>query len=138
MNGPFRSWEDEMVEMAHKVRLALLWVVQMIAFFAYRTVAIDEGATEVSVRSNRELVIYLAVMMVFAVLTLTLTRRLNRVTNLIAGAIFLVLQLIMFVDGLVGYGAASFNWMTLATVVSMALVVWFAYRWRASPADGSA
>ena len=38
-----------------KFRIVALWTVHMVAFFAYRTIAIAEGAKQVSVLSNNEL-----------------------------------------------------------------------------------
>lgn len=119
-----------MDDLAYKVRLSALWLLGMVAFFAYRTLAVSQGATEVSLLGNRDFSTYLLVMMAFAFLSLVLGSRLSRLTNLIAGAIFLVLQAIMLGDGLAGYSSETFNLMTGVTVVAMASVVWFAYRWR--------
>jgi hypothetical protein len=35
----------------------------------------------------------------------------------------------MFADGITGYPEATFNLMTGATVVIVASIIWFAYRW---------
>lgn len=115
--------------LAYKVRISALWLLHIVAFFAYRTLALNEGATEVSVLEAGDFAAYLLVAMGFAFLSLVLNGRLNRLTNLIAGGIFLILQLIMLVDGVLGSPSSPFNWMTGATVVMMASVVWFAFRW---------
>lgn len=118
-----------MQDLSYKVRISTLWLLQVVAFFAYRTIAVSEGATEVSLLSNEDFASYLLVAMGFAILSLVLPSRLDRLTNLIAGTIFGVLQAIMLADGLTAYPTAVFNLMTGATVVVMAAVVWFAYRW---------
>jgi hypothetical protein len=126
-----------MAELSYKVRIAALWFLHIVAFFVYRTLALSDGATEVSVLGNDDFAIYLVVAMGFAFLSLTLPSRLNRLTNIIAGAIFGVLQLIMLVDGITGYPSATFNLMTGATVVVMASVIWFSYKWPKAVSVGS-
>lgn len=118
-----------MDELSYKVRIAALWILAMIAFFAYRTLALSDGAEEVSLLGGRDFTSYLLVMMLFAFLSLVLPSRLNRLTNIIAGAIFGVAQAIMLVDGTVGYGSRVFNLMTGASVVALASIIWFAFRW---------
>jgi predicted membrane channel-forming protein YqfA (hemolysin III family) len=118
-----------MEELSYRVRISALWLFGMVAFIAYRTIAASEGATEVSVLSNSELATVLVIMMVFAFLSLLLRNRINRLMNLIAGGVFLVLELIMLGDGLTAYPSAAFNLMTAAFVVFMAAIVWFATRW---------
>jgi hypothetical protein len=118
-----------MDELSYKVRIAALWLLGIVAFFAYRTVAVSENAKEVSLLGNKDFTSYLLVLMGFAFLSLTLPSRLNRLMNVVAGAIFLVLQLIMLGDGVSGYPSEIFNVMTGVTVVAMASIVWLAYRW---------
>lgn len=118
-----------METLAYKVRLSALWLMSIVAFFVYRTLALSEGATEVSVLTNTELARVSFIMMVFGFLTLMLPRTLNRLTNIIAGSIFLVGQLIMLLDGLTAYSDASFNLMTGAAVAFLATVVGLAVRW---------
>lgn len=123
-----------MEELSYRIRLSALWILQMIAFFAYRTIAVSEGVTEVSVLSNSELATILLVMMVFAFFSLTLTiQRLNRSMNIIAGAVFGVAHVAMFADGITAYPSQSFNLMTGASVVFVASVIWLAARWRKQP-----
>ncbi len=117
-----------MEELTYRVRTVALWVIAMIAFFAYRTIAVSAGATEVSVLSDSELASMLAVMMLFALLTLVLGPRLSRPANLVAGVIFVVASVAMFADGITGYPSAAFNLMTGAMLVATAAVVWFAAR----------
>lgn len=119
-----------MEELAYKVRIAVLWVLGIISFFAYRTIAISENATEVSVLRNYELANIVSLMTLFAFLSLVLTsRKWNRLTNIIAGAIFGLSGLILFINGIIAYPSASFNLMTAAMAVVMIAVVWLAFRW---------
>lgn len=126
-----------MDELSYKVRISALWLLHIIGFFAYRTLALSENAIEVSVLGNDDFATYQLVAMAFAFLSLTLPSRLNRSTNIIAGAILGVLQLIMLIDGVVGSPSATFNLMTGATVVIMASVIWFAYKWPKAAGRGS-
>src|SRR5688572_23354917 len=118
-----------MDELSYKVRIAALWLIAIMAFFAYRTVAVSEQAREVSLLGNQDFTSYLAVMMAFAFLSLILMGRLNRSMNMIAGGIFLVLQVIMLADGLTGYPSGTFNAMTGVSVVALGSIVWIALRW---------
>jgi hypothetical protein len=113
-----------MEELVFKIRLTALWILAMIAFFAYRTIAISQGVTEVSVLSNRELVTVLLIMMLFALLTLLLPYKVNRSVNFVAGIVFAVLELIMLGDGLTAYPKAVFNMMTGAFIIFMAVIIW--------------
>ena len=127
-----------MVGLAYKLRIAMLWVMHMIAFFAYRTIAIDQGATEASLLSNGELATVLLLLMLFAFLSLIVKSGYNRLMNLIAGVVFAVLQLVVLADGLTAYPTAVFNLMTGAAVVTMVAVVWLAAKWpKKQPADVS-
>lgn len=115
--------------LASKVRLAALWILSAVALFAYRTLALSENATEVSMLINEDFATYLLVMMFFAFLSLVLPLRINRLTNLIAGTIVGVAQTAMLADGLVGYPSATFNLLTGATLVNSGAIIWLAYRW---------
>jgi hypothetical protein len=118
-----------MQDLSYKVRISTLWLLFAVGFFAYRTLAISEVAPEVSLQANDEFATYLLVAMGFAFLSLVLPSRLDRLTNIIAGSIFGVAQVAMFADGITGYPEATFNLMTGATVVIVASIIWFAYRW---------
>jgi hypothetical protein len=116
-------------QLSYKVRIAVLWILAIVAFFAYRILAVSAGAQEVSLLGDQDFASYLSVMMAFAFLSMILPSRLNRLTNMIAGGIFLVAQAIMLVDGLIGYPSETFNVMTGATVLATASIVWLAVRW---------
>jgi hypothetical protein len=117
-----------MEELSFRIRISALWVLHIVAFFAYRTLALSENVTEVSMLSNADFASYLVVMIAITFLSLTLTGRTNRLLNIIAGVIVGVTQIIMFVDGIVGYPSAGFNVMTGATIVIAGAIVWFALR----------
>ena len=118
-----------MQDLSYKVRISTLWLLFMVGFFAYRTLALSEEAPEVSLRADDEFATYLLVAMGFAFLSLVLPSRLDRLTTIIAGSVFGVAQVAMFIDGITGYPEANFNLMTGATVVIMASIIWLAYRW---------
>jgi hypothetical protein len=109
-------------DLSHKVRISTLWLLFMVGFFAYRTLALSAEAPEVSLQADDEFATYLLVAMGFAFLSLLLPSRLDRLTNIIAGSVFGVAQVAMFVDGITGYPEAIFNLMTGATVVIMASI----------------
>jgi hypothetical protein len=117
-----------MEDLAYKVRIAALWLLFLVAFFAYRTLALEEGATEVSLLGD-DFATYMLVAIGFAFLSLILPSRLDRLSNIIAGTVFTVGQVAMLADGLAGYPSATFNLMTGATVVTMVSVIWLAARW---------
>lgn len=118
-----------MVDLSYKIRISLFWFLQMIAFFAYRTIALSEGATEVSELNNIDFATALAVIMLFGFLTLLLPTKHNRRMNIIAGSVFCLMQVIMIVDGLTAYPTAIFNLMTGVSVIAMAAVIWLAVKW---------
>lgn len=115
--------------LSSKLRLALLWLLSAVAFFAYRTLALSEDATEVSLLGNGDFATYLLTLMAFGFLCLLLPLQLNRLMNLVAGAVIGVAQVAMLADGIVGYPSASFNLMTGAALVNVAAILWLAYRW---------
>jgi hypothetical protein len=118
-----------MQDLAYKVRISTLWLLFLVGFSAYRTLALSEGATEVSLLENGEFATYTLVAMGFAFLSLVLPSRLDRLANIIAGTVFGVAQVAMLADGIVGYPDATFNLMTGATVVIVAANIWLAFRW---------
>jgi len=117
-----------MEELSNRVRISALWIMHIIAFFAYRTLALSENANEVSILSNVDFSSYITVMMTIAFLSLILRGRTYRSFNLIGGIVVGVTQAIMFVDGMVGYPKSPFNWMTAATLVIQAAIIWLAVK----------
>ena len=119
-----------MENLSYKLKIAALWVLNMVFFIVYRTIALNENAVETSLLSNGELATMLALMFLFAVLTVFLKYKLNRSTNIIAGTVFGVAHLAVFVDGIIGYPTAIFNIMSGISILLMAAVIWLAVRWR--------
>jgi hypothetical protein len=115
-------------ELSYRVRITALWILHIVAFFAYRTLAASVDAFNVSILNNTDFASYMAVIMAITLLSLVLKGRANRSFNIIAGAVVGAGQIIMFVDGMVGYPAEPFNWMTGATIVFMGAVVWLAIK----------
>ena len=118
-----------MDDLSYKVRIAALWILFIIAYFGYRTLAVGVNATEVSVLTDASFASMILALMLFTILSLTLDNKTNRTVNMIASGTFFVVQIIMLVDGMVGYASEPFNWITAASLVIMALVFWFAFRW---------
>jgi hypothetical protein len=118
-----------MQDVTYRIRISTLWLLFMVGFFAYRTLALSESATEVSLLANDEFATYLVIAIGFAYLSLVLPSRLARLANIIGGTIFGVGQIAMFADGITGYPDSTFNLMTGATVVITASIIWLALRW---------
>ena len=118
-----------MDDLSYKVRIAVLWILFMVTFFAYRTMALSVDAQEVSLLGNSDCATFSLVIMLFTLLTLTVRSRTNRTINMIASGVFFGVQVIMLVDGMLGYASEPFNWMTGASLAIMALVFWFASKW---------
>ena len=118
-----------MNELAYKVRISVLWLMHIIAFLVYRTLAVGEGASEVSILDGVDLAPYVVGMMLFAFLSLVLPYRVNRSMNIIAASVVAATQIIMLVDGMVGYPSSVFNVMTGLTILIMIPIIWFAARW---------
>jgi hypothetical protein len=113
-------------ELSYRIRISALWILHIVAFFAYRTLAASVDAYNVSILNNTDFASYLAVMIAITLLSLILKGRPNRSLNIIAGWIVGAAQLGMFIDGMVGYPTEPFNWMTGATIIIMAAIIWFA------------
>jgi hypothetical protein len=126
--------EDKVEELSNRVRISAFWILHIVAFFAYRTLASSVDAYNVSILNNTDFASYLAVMMAITLLSLILKGRTNRSLNIIAGSIVGAGQIIMFVDGMVGYPTEPFNWMTGATLVFMAAVIWLGIKLPKQPA----
>jgi hypothetical protein len=115
--------------LSYKVRISVLWILFIITYFIYRTLALSVDATNVSILGNVEFASMMLALMLFTVLTLTLDNKTNRTVNMVAGGVFFAVQVIMLIDGMVGYSSEPFNWMTAASLVITALVFYFALRW---------
>ena len=118
-----------MKKFPYKIIISALWLMEIIAFIAYRTLALNQNAHNASLLKNEELLGYLIALMTFAFLTLILKNQINRRTNIIAGFVMGGVQIIMFIDGFVEYSITDFNLITGTTIVSTFLILCFAYNW---------
>jgi hypothetical protein len=105
-----------------------LWILYLVGYIIYRTMASGENAYNVSLLSTREFITIIAILLVITVLSLILKGWIFRSLTIIGGIIFLVVQIIMFVDGITSYPSSAFNIATGATVVILAALVWMAFR----------
>jgi hypothetical protein len=117
-----------MSESMKKFLFPALWILDIIGFAIYRTLAFNENAYNVSLTSIGEFMTIIAILAVITLLAVVLKGPLFRLLNIIAGIIFLVIQIIMFVDGITSYPSATFNIATGATIVVLATLVIFAFR----------
>jgi hypothetical protein len=117
-----------MGEFWKRYRFPALWILYIAGYIIYRTMANGEGATNVSLLSTKEFITILAILAVVTILSLILKGQIFRSFSIIGGIIFLVGQVIMFVDGITSYPSALFNIPTGATIVVLAALVWFAFR----------
>ncbi len=118
-----------MEKFSYKLKFTILWLLGAAAFVVYRTIAINQKAADASLLQKDELIYYLGILILFALLSLILKGNANRKTNIIAGICIGVVQMIVFIDGIVGYPSAMFNLITVFSILIMGLIVWFAYRW---------
>ncbi len=125
----------------HKVRLAVLWLMAMVSDVASALLYImnpaileefiETGAIGgVAVTPEEVLVgaIFYLIMLVMAFLSLTLKDNVNRWSNVVVGAVFLVLwvvSLIQFLAAPVG----SQILLAIFGIVFFGLIVWYAYKW---------
>ena len=111
-----------------RVMVPVLWILYIIGYIVYRTMANADGATNVSLLSTSEFITVIVILAVITILSVFLKGNILRYLTIIAGIIFLVIQIIMFVDGITSYPSAAFNIPTGATIVILAALVVFAFR----------
>jgi hypothetical protein len=105
-----------------------LWILDIIGYAVYRTMAVNENAYNVSLTGTGEFITIVAILLVITILSILLKGQIFRSFTLIAGIAFLVIQIIMFVDGITSYPSSMFNVLTGAMVVILAVLVIFAFR----------
>ena len=84
-----------------KLRISVLWLLAIAAFFGFVTLVKDEVPailSNISLHSSQEVGSLSAVLMLFTVLSLILKGSINRWTNIIAGTIIGIGTFIAFVD----------------------------------------
>jgi hypothetical protein len=117
-----------MGEFWKRFRFPVLWILYILGYVIYRMMASGENAYNVSLTSAGEFTIILVILLIITALSFILKGGGLRSFNIIGGIIFLVMQIIMFVDGITSYPSASFNIPTGATIVVLAVLVVFAFR----------
>jgi hypothetical protein len=120
--------EKKMGEFWNRFKFPALWILYIIGYIVYRTMANADDAYNVSLLSTGEFITIIVILAVIAILSAILKGRIFRSLNIIAGIIFLAIQVIMFVDGITAYPSSLFNIPTGVTVVVLAALVWFAFR----------
>jgi hypothetical protein len=117
-----------MVDFWNRFKFPALWILYIIGYIVYRTLALNAGATNVSLLSTQEFITILVLLSVITILSVILKGQVFRSLTIIGGIIFLAVQIIMFVDGITSYPSAVFNIPTGATIVVLTALVWFAFR----------
>ncbi len=115
----------------HKMRISILWLIALAAFFGYVIIAGDEvpaNLSNLSLISNQELASVSIVIMIFAFLSVTLKGSLNRLANIIAGVIIGIGSIVAFFDGVTVNLYGIYNVMMGVVFISMVLVILFAYK----------
>ncbi len=119
-----------MVEVSvYKTRISVLWLLTMVAYFAYGIFATNEGAATMTVAIDQTFAVALLILGAMAYLSLSLGDRANRFLNVGAGAVVGLLEFIVLLQGIQTNAFGTYNFATAAKVVMMAAVVWLAYRW---------
>lgn len=125
----------------HKVRLAVLWLMAMVSDLASVLLYImnpaileefiETGAIGgVAVTPEDVLVgaIFYLIMLVMAFLSLTLKDKVNRWSNVVVGAVFLVLWVVSLIQFLAAPVGSQILF-AIFGIVFFGLIVWYAYKW---------
>jgi len=122
-----------------KIKISVLWLFASVAFLAHQILVLMEpgiiaqltaGEAE-GLKIGPELILFFAILMlvplVMAFLSLTLKDSMNRLVNIIVGAVFAALWFVGVVSA-----ALSAYWgealMTLSAVAASTLIVWCAWK----------
>jgi hypothetical protein len=122
-----------------KIKISVLWLLAAVAFLAHQMLVLMEPGIIAQLMAGEaegqkigpELILFFAVLMlvplVMAFLSLTLKDSINRLANIIVGAVFAALWFVGVVDA-----ALSAYWgealMTFSAVVASALIVRYAWK----------
>jgi len=113
-------------------RVSVLWLLAIAAFLGYATIArvseVPANLSNLSLVTDQEVALVSVVLIIFASLSLILRGSANRLTNMIAGSVLGLGALMVLVDGVDVNLYGLYNPIMGAMVISMVLVVWFAYR----------
>lgn len=122
-----------------KIKISVLWLFAAVAFLAHQILVLMEPGIIAQLTAGEaegqkigpELILFFAILMLIPLamgfLSLTLKDSINRLVNIIVGAVFAALWFVGVVDA-----ALSAYWggalMTLSAVVASALIVWYAWK----------
>jgi len=124
-----------------KIKISVLWLFAVVAFLAYMILSLMEPnmieqvmAGEIEgLKVTPELILLFAILvlvpLIMAFLSLTLKNPINRWANIIGGAVFAALWCIDVIEA-VAKPSAWATLITLSTVVALALIVWYAWKWK--------
>jgi hypothetical protein len=127
-----------------KIKISVLWLFGSVAFLAHQILVLIEpgiiaqlmaGEAE-GLKIGPELILFFAILvlvpLVMAFLSLTLKDSMNRLVNIIVGAVFAALWFIGVVSATLSayWGEAL---MTLSAVVASILIVWYAWKSKQKP-----
>ena len=122
-----------MVELTkNNKRIAVLWILGILAFVGYVNFATNETNPEyrsnISLVTNQEIISVLIVLIVLATLSVILKGSTNRLTNLIGGLVCLIGFLAVFIDAVTVNLSRIYNLMMGAEVIIMVFIIVFSYR----------
>ena len=127
----------------HKVRLSVLWLSVLISdfvniFLYVINPAILKSIIETGAVEGEQLTpefaalgaIMFLIMLVMAFLSLTLKGKANRWSNIIVGAVYLVIWVGDSIQSLVGDSMpASYYVLSISGIIFFMLIIWYAYKW---------
>jgi len=126
----------------HKVRLSVLWLSAMISdfvnvFLYVLNPAILKSIIETGAVEGEQLTpeyaalgaIMFLIMLVMAFLSLTLKDKANRWSNIVVGAVYLVLWVGDSIQSLAGFMPASYYVLSISGIIFFMLIIWYAYKW---------
>ena len=112
-------------------RIAVLWVLGLLAFFGYAYFGTNEipvYRSNISLVSSQEIATVSIVLIIFAVLSLILKGSSNRMMNIIVGFVLGLGFLAALVDGVTVNLSGIYNLMMGVEVIIMIIIIVFAYR----------
>ena len=112
-------------------RIAVLWVLGLLAFFGYAYFGTNEipvYRSNISLVSSQEIATVSIVLIIFAILSLILKGSSNRMMNIIVGFVLGLGFLAALVDGVTVNLSGIYNLMMGVEVIIMIIIIMFAYR----------
>ncbi len=125
----------------HKLRLSVLWLMAMISdvasvlLYVINPAILEEiietgtiGGVAVTPEEALFGAILFSIMLVMAFLSLTLKDKANRWSNVVVGAVFLVLWVVSLIEFLATPVGSQLLFAVLG-IIFFVLIVWYAYKW---------